>query len=117
MTCSLPYYIPSPRVEAHSILSQCCEQKRSLMNQIEKVTEEIHIKRKQLASTREDLRVLSMEESQLKIKRDGAYEKCSELRKKVSACQEAIQQIHNLYGKKKKGEKGQSSSKLRQAES
>ena len=102
-------------VEAHSVLSQCSEQKKTLMEQIEKVTEEIQVKRKQLTSVREDLRELSMEESQLKTKRDTAYEKCSDLRRKVHACREAIQQIQNLYSKKRKGDKF--STKFRQAES
>lgn len=103
--------------EAHGVLSQCTEQKKVLSSQIEQVTDEIQLKRKQLLSTREELQELSMQESSLKDKRDTAYANCSELRKKVQACRDVVKQIQNLYGKRKKGEKNSVKDKLSQAES
>lgn len=96
-------------------MSQCAERKDVILGSIDDVTKEIQIKRNQLVTTREELRELSMKESEVKMKRDSAYERCSGLRKKVHACREAVQQINTLYGKKRKSDKTPKQEKVRTA--
>lgn len=91
--------------KAQNILQQFTEQKNVLLEQIDQVTGDIQKKRSQLETTREDLKELGMQESSLKSKRDEAYTKCSDLRKKLHASREALQQIQKMYGKQKKGDK------------
>ena len=54
----------------------------------------------QLESTREELSELSMQEGKLKLKRNEADQNCSEIRRKLYASREALQQIHKLFGKR-----------------
>ena len=88
--------------EAHSVLSQCAGRRESLLKSVEDVTKDIQAKRSQLAATREELREMSMHEGQVKQKRDLASQKCLDLRKKVRACRDTVEQLHVLYGKKRK---------------
>lgn len=86
-------------------MTQCAEKKSAILSSIDQVTKDIQHKKNQLAETREELRELSMREGHVKSRRDSAYEKCTDLRKKIHACREAIQQINSLYGKKRRSEK------------
>ena len=88
--------------EAQRILLHSIDQKSTLMQKIDQVTEEIQNKRAQLNVTRQELRELSIQEGSLKTKRDDANTKCSEIRKKLYASREALQQIQKLYGKRPK---------------
>lgn len=54
----------------------------------------------QLESTREELSELSMQEGKLKLKRNEADQSCSEIRRKLYASREALQQIQKLFGKR-----------------
>ncbi len=72
------------------------------MEQIDHVTDDIQKKRMQLQTAREELKDLSIQEGRLRAKRDEANAKCSEIRRKLFASREALQQIQKLYGKKVK---------------
>ena len=87
--------------EAHQTVEICSQQKQPLLEQIGAVTEKIQLKQKQLKDTREDLRKLSVQESEIKAKRDAIHSKCSELRRKLLASREALQQIQQLYANKR----------------
>uniref|UniRef100_A0A1X7UIN0 Uncharacterized protein n=1 Tax=Amphimedon queenslandica TaxID=400682 RepID=A0A1X7UIN0_AMPQE len=88
--------------KAHSVLSQCAGRREFLLKSVDEVTKDIQAKRSQLAATREELREMSMHEGQVKQKRDLASQKCLDLRKKVRACRDTVQQLQGLYGKKRK---------------
>ena len=79
----------------------CSQQKQPLLEQIDAVTEKIQLKQKQLKDTREDLRRLSAQESEIKARRDTVHSKCSELRRKLLASREALLQIQQLYANKR----------------
>ena len=89
-------------LEAKRMLKQCHQQKGNLVEQIDQVTEEIRKKQNQLQTTRDELKELSMQEASLKVKRDEANVKCMEVRKRLYASREALQQIQKLYGKRQK---------------
>ena len=89
------HLISSP--EARKTLSDCSQQKDAVLQQIEDVGEQIEVKRKQLEETREELKHLSSQEAGVKAKRDTAYGKAAELRRKLHACRDLVQQIHQLY--------------------
>ena len=89
-------------LEAQKTLTHCTEQKGSLLEQIDLVTDEIQKKRAQLQTAREELKELSMQEGSLRAKRDEANAKCSEIRRKLFASREALQQIQKLHGKRVK---------------
>lgn len=111
---SISWLSVSLPLEAHSVLSQCAGRRDTLLKSIDEVTKDIQTKRSQLAATREELRELSMQEGQVKQRRDLASQKCSDLRRNVRACRETVQQLHSLYGKKRKG--GEKAFKARTAE-
>lgn len=85
-------------LEAHKTLKHCDERKKQLKEQIDATNEEIQKKRAHLQQTREELKDLSMEESSLRTKRDEALTRCSEIRRKLYASREALQQINKLCG-------------------
>lgn len=84
------------------MLSQCAGRREYLLKSVDEVTKDIQAKRSQLATTRDELREMSMHEGQVKQKRDLASQKCLDLRKKVRACRDTVQQLQGLYGKKRK---------------
>ena len=93
-------------------MSDCSQQKDAVLQQIEDVGEQIEVKRKQLEDTREELKHLSSQEAGVKAKRDNAYGKTAELRRKLQACRDLVQQIHQLYPTSSGGDGGDSGGKM-----
>ena len=84
-------------LEAQKTLSDCSQQKDSILHQIDEVGEQIQVKRRQLEDTRDELKQLSSQEAEVKTRRDTAYRKASELQRKMHACRDLVQQIQQLY--------------------
>ena len=76
---------------------ECSQQKDAILAQIDDVGEQIQTRRKQLEDTREELKQLSSQETEVKSRQDAAYGKASELRRKLQACRDLAQQIQQLY--------------------
>ena len=75
-----------------------------MLQELDKYNDLIETKKRQLHEARSELQELGLQESALKIKRDSAYAKCSELRKKLHASRDAVQYLQSLYGKRKRSQ-------------
>ncbi|XP_064398761.1 uncharacterized protein LOC135345273 [Halichondria panicea] len=81
---------------AYKTLKDSAQHKAALTKTIGETNDRIKGKRKHLEDLRDDLRVLGEEEMALKKRRDSTHTRCSQLKQKLKASREALQQIAAL---------------------